>query len=78
MIDPVPAEPGRRSSRRTPGGATLEVVAPDHPRAGGEAPDLLDKLAAALRQVRGYVPDHIWWDAGAADVLFEYHALREC
>jgi hypothetical protein len=37
---------------------------------------LAHKLAAALRAVRGHVPDRIWWDTGAADALIEYHARR--
>ena len=38
--------------------------------------ELAAKLAAALRAVRGHVPDVIWWDTGAADALIEYQARR--
>ena len=40
------------------------------------AVELADKLAAALRAARRYVPDPVWWDTGAADALIEYHARR--
>ena len=38
------------------------------------SPELLDKLAAALREVLGYVPDRFWWEGGAAQALLEYQA----
>jgi hypothetical protein len=34
-------------------------------------------LAAALRELRGYVPQRIWWLTGAAHALLAYHALDE-
>ncbi|MGH9042960.1 MAG: hypothetical protein ACRDZ3_22330 [Acidimicrobiia bacterium] len=80
----VPADPsttrltaGRRRPRR-PGGTILTVVdSPgdlgDDDRALG---DLVHKLAAALRAVRGHVPDPVWWDTGAADALIEYQARQ--
>jgi hypothetical protein len=37
---------------------------------------LADELAAALRAIRGYVPHRIWWEAGPAQALFAYQALR--
>lgn len=38
--------------------------------------EVAERLAAVLRDLRGYVPDHVWWDAGAADALLVYHALH--
>lgn len=74
--DPVDAHAGRRGYRRLPGGAALEVVGgPDEIDEQAVA-RLVDKLAAALREVRGYVPHRVWWDAGAADALHEYQATR--
>src|SRR5581483_9869137 len=40
---------------------------------------LADRLAAALRSVRGYVPTKIWREYGPASALIEYEARRsEC
>lgn len=72
------AQTGRRGYRRLPGGAALEVVGGPDEIDEQAAVRLLDKLAAALREVRGYVPHRVWWDAGAADALHEYQATRRC
>jgi len=37
---------------------------------------LADRLAAALRSVRGYVPTKIWREYGPASALIEYEARR--
>lgn len=71
----APSGVGPRRHRR-PGGATLTVI---DGRADLDADarllgELAHKLAVALRAVRGHVPDHIWWDTGAADALIEYQA----
>ncbi len=78
MGDPAPAdghprEPARLRSVVPPPTADAESTAPDV-----EAlVDLTARLAAALRAVRGYVPNHIWWDAGAAEALIVYQATEE-
>ena len=74
---PAPTTGNRRRLGR-PAGAFLTVV-----DGGGDLDgdahllgELAAKLAAALRAVRGHVPDAIWWDTGAADALVEYQARR--
>jgi hypothetical protein len=37
---------------------------------------LAAQLAAALRAVRGYVPHHIWWEAGPAQALLAYQVTE--
>jgi hypothetical protein len=75
---PPAAAAGIRRRLERPAGAILTVV-----DGGGHVDDdaqllgeLAAKLAAALRAVRGHVPDAIWWDTGAADALVEYQARR--
>jgi hypothetical protein len=65
----------RRRHRRS-SGTTLTVVdgRPDPDLDAELLGELAHKLAVALRAVRGHVPDHIWWDTGAADALIEYQA----
>ena len=71
----------RVAGRRRPGrqGGTNLTVVEGHGHLDEDTQvvsELVHKLAAALRAVRGYVPDPIWWDTGAAHALIEYHARR--
>lgn len=76
--DPTPRLGAGRRRPRRPGLTTLTVVdgQVDHDDDAQILGQLAHKLAAALRAVRGHVPDRIWWDTGAADALIEYHARR--
>jgi hypothetical protein len=57
-------------------GRTLRAV-PLPVQAGDDDPArLAEELAAALRAIRGYVPNHIWWEAGPAQALLAYQALH--
>jgi hypothetical protein len=69
--DPAAVD-GQPAKRRT----TLRFVAPPAPAGHLDAAELADQLATALRAVRGYVPHHIWWDAGPAQALLAYQALH--
>jgi hypothetical protein len=51
------------------------VPAPVQPT-DSESAKLAAQLAAALRAVRGFVPDRIWWDVGPAHALLAYQALQ--
>ena len=66
-------------------GAPVETLRPLRPvplpstsDAGVADPVILAaRLAAALRAVRGYVPDHIWWwQDGPAEALLAYQATE--
>jgi hypothetical protein len=35
---------------------------------------VLERMAAALRELREHIPAHAWWDSGAAATLLEYQA----
>ena len=72
MFDPVPVD--RPSVDRT---RMLRSVAPSAPSADCGSARLMDELAAALRAIRGYVPHHIWWEAGPAHALLAYQALQD-
>lgn len=37
---------------------------------------ITEELAASLRELRQHVPDHVWWDSGAAATLIEYQARQ--
>lgn len=52
----------------------LRSVPPPAPSAEADFAKLAEELAAALRAVRGYVPDRIWWEAGPAEALLAYQA----
>lgn len=55
---------------------TLRAV-PCSPAPVGLAPaELAERLAHALRAVRGYVPHRIWWEAGPAEALIAFNALQ--
>lgn len=71
MEDPVTVDgpPAERTR-------TLRPVPPRVQDGDADCAKLADELAAALRAVRGYVPHHIWWDAGPAHALLAYQALR--
>jgi hypothetical protein len=55
---------------------TLRSVPAPVQAADSDPATLADELAAALRAVRGYVPHHIWWEAGPAQALLAYQALQ--
>lgn len=38
--------------------------------------ELAERLAEALRAVRGYVPNRIWWEAGPAEALIAFNAMQ--
>ena len=38
--------------------------------------ELAERLAQALRAVRGYVPNRIWWEAGPAEALIAFNAMQ--
>lgn len=71
MGDPVavgwPAEEGTR---------VLHSVSSEPVDRGPVPAELAERLAAALRAVRGYVPHHIWWEAGPAAALIEFQATQ--
>ncbi len=71
MADPAAVDD--RSSGR------VRVLHPVPARAGdtGMSSRLSAELAAALRDLRGYVPHRIWWLSGAADALLAYQAIEE-
>jgi hypothetical protein len=69
--DPVLVDRQPADNRRT-----LRSVSPSEPNPEPDSAHLADELAAALRAIRGYVPHHIWWDAGPAHALLAYQALR--
>ena len=55
-----------RSLRPVPSESTTDLA---------DLADLAERLAAALRTVRGYVPHHIWWwQDGPAEALLAYQA----
>jgi len=56
---------------------TLRSAPPPVQAAESDLARLAEDLAAALRAIRGYVPHHIWWDAGPAHALIAYQALRD-
>jgi hypothetical protein len=69
--DPVAADGQPEERARTLRSVPLPVQPVD-----SDAARLADELAAALRAIRGYVPHHIWWDAGPAHALLAYQALQ--
>jgi hypothetical protein len=54
----------------------LRSVPPLEEAADATSVKLAAELAAALRAIRGYVPDRIWWEAGPADALLAYQAAQ--
>lgn len=71
MGDPVAVEEPPTGWTRT-----LRSVAPPVQTGDFDAASLADELAAALRAIRGYVPNRIWWDAGPAHALLAYQAQK--
>lgn len=65
-VDGSPAEPP----------PTLRAVPCSQAPAGADPAELAERLADALRAVRGYVPHRIWWEAGPAEALIAYNALQ--
>ena len=59
-----------------PEARTLRSVPAPVQAADTDSAELAEQLAAALRAVRGYVPHHIWWEAGPAQALLAYQALQ--
>ena len=55
---------------------TLRSVPSPERVAHSDSARLADDLAAALRAIRGFVPDRIWWEAGPAHALLAYQALQ--
>ena len=70
MGDPVAVDGPPENTR------TLRSVPPPVQAADSDSAKLADELAAALRAIRGYVPQRIWWEAGPAHALLAYQALR--
>jgi hypothetical protein len=68
-----PAAVDDRSSGRV---RVLQAV-PSRAGDTGTPSRLSAELAAALRDLRGYVPQRIWWLSGAADALLAYQAIEE-
>ena len=54
----------------------LRSLRPPVQAADADSAKLAEELAAALRAVRGYIPQRIWWEAGAAQALLAYQALE--
>lgn len=69
MGDPVARDGPPEKTR------TLRSVPPPVQAADPDSTRLADELAAALRAIRGFVPDRIWWEAGPAHALLAYQAL---
>lgn len=66
-VDGSSAERPRSTLRSVPSaGASVEL----------DASELAEKLAQALRAVRGYVPNRIWWEAGPAEALIAFNAMQ--
>ena len=70
MGEPVAVDGPTKSTR------VLRSVPPPEPPAEADFAKLAEDLAAALRAVRGYVPDRIWWEAGPAKTLLAYQATK--
>lgn len=68
--DPVAVDGPPQNTR------TLRSVPPPAQADDSDSAKLAEELAAALRAVRGFVPDRIWWDAGPAQALLAYQALQ--
>jgi hypothetical protein len=68
--DPVEID-GPTENTRTLRSVPAPVQAPD-----SDSAKLAEELAAALRAVRGYIPQRIWWEAGPAQALLAYQALQ--
>ena len=71
------ALPTRTAGRRRHWQSTaVPAPVPGCPGCGDRviAERILEEMAAALRELRGHVPDHAWWDSGAAATLLEYQA----
>ncbi len=71
MNEPVAVDGPLEARQRTLRAVPLRVQAGDE-----NSEWLADELAAALRAIRGYVPNHIWWEAGPAQELLAYQALH--
>ena len=74
MADPVAVDGPPPANLR----ALRAVPAPVSEQGGrsGDPVELAAQLAAALRAVRGYVPDRIWWEQGPAEALLTYQATQ--
>lgn len=72
------ADPARGDDEPPPGlGRALRAVAAQTAPADpdpAELSELAAGLAAALRAIRGYVPQRIWWEEGPAEALLAYQA----
>lgn len=70
MGDPVAVDGPPEHTR------TLRSVPTPLQDADSDSARLAEELAAALRAVRSYVPQRIWWEAGPAQALLAYQALQ--